>query len=47
MFELLLAPILNFAFQLVDEIKSSTFVIIGIGKWQYCCLKLVGCVASL
>jgi hypothetical protein len=38
---------LNYAFQLVDEIKSSTFVIIGIGKWQYCCLEWVGYVASL
>jgi hypothetical protein len=33
MFELLLAPMLSYAFQLVDEVKS--FVIIGIGKQQY------------
>jgi hypothetical protein len=47
MFELLLASMLNYAFQLVDEIKSYTFAIIGIGKQQYCCLELVGYVASL
>jgi hypothetical protein len=32
MFELLLTSMLNYAFQLVDENKLSTFVIIGIGK---------------
>jgi hypothetical protein len=46
-FELLLTSMLNYAFRLVDEIKSSIFVIIRIGKRQYCCLKWVGYVASL